>query len=281
MRIHQQWAEEEILIKFRSVCIFRHDSGKKSMIIYSGPATLPEFMPKSSRSRGWSTTILIADDEPTILYATAMFLKGCGYNVLTAEDGEEALKAFAEAPRYHPTRDFRCGDAGNAGTATGALDQDSVSFHRNPADVGHLDDRARRGCRVDWETVHAAESSWRRYGDCWTPVILRKSSGSNRSPDPGGSRRFPEPPHPSQKIPLPRNDPHGPSIAAANLVPHFIKVIQQCRGAAHSTGLAISMADIRTSNLSHVSAPALRAESGAADSSVRQSRCFEPQSDCR
>lgn len=55
-------------------------------------------MPKSSRSRGWSTTILIADDEPTILYATAMFLKGCGYNVLTAEDGEEALKAFAEAP---------------------------------------------------------------------------------------------------------------------------------------------------------------------------------------
>jgi DNA-binding NtrC family response regulator len=59
---------------------------------------LPEFMPKSSRSRGWSTTILIADDEPTILYATAMFLKGCGYNVLTAEDGEEALKAFAEAP---------------------------------------------------------------------------------------------------------------------------------------------------------------------------------------
>ena len=54
-------------------------------------------MPKSSRSRGWSTTILIADDEPTILYATAMFLKGCGYNVLTAEDGEEALKAFAEA----------------------------------------------------------------------------------------------------------------------------------------------------------------------------------------
>jgi DNA-binding NtrC family response regulator len=55
-------------------------------------------MPKSSRSRGWSTTILIADDEPTILYATAMFLKDCGYNVLTAEDGEEALKAFAEAP---------------------------------------------------------------------------------------------------------------------------------------------------------------------------------------
>ena len=27
-----------------------------------------------------------------------MFLKGCGYDVLTAEDGEEALKAFAEAP---------------------------------------------------------------------------------------------------------------------------------------------------------------------------------------
>ena len=56
-------------------------------------------MPKSSRSRRWSTTILIADDEPAILYATAMFLKGCGYDVVTAEDGEEALKAFAEAPQ--------------------------------------------------------------------------------------------------------------------------------------------------------------------------------------
>jgi CheY-like chemotaxis protein len=55
-------------------------------------------MAKNSRNRRWSTTILVADDEPSILYATAMFLKGGGYNVLTAEDGEGALKAFAEAP---------------------------------------------------------------------------------------------------------------------------------------------------------------------------------------
>jgi DNA-binding NtrC family response regulator len=53
-------------------------------------------MRKSSR-RGWNTTILIADDEPAILHATTLFLQGCGYNVLTAEDGERALKAFAEA----------------------------------------------------------------------------------------------------------------------------------------------------------------------------------------
>ena len=58
------------------------------MIIYPAPSTLPEFMAKTSRNRRWSTTILVADDEPSILYATAMFLKGGGYNVLTAEDGE-------------------------------------------------------------------------------------------------------------------------------------------------------------------------------------------------
>ena len=56
-------------------------------------------MPKPSRGRRWSTTILIADDEPAILYATALFLKGCGYDVVTAEDGEEAFKAFSEAPQ--------------------------------------------------------------------------------------------------------------------------------------------------------------------------------------
>ena len=45
----------------------------------------------------WRTTILIADDEPDILSVTTRFLKGCGYTVLTARDGEGALKAFAEA----------------------------------------------------------------------------------------------------------------------------------------------------------------------------------------
>jgi two-component system cell cycle sensor histidine kinase/response regulator CckA len=45
----------------------------------------------------WSTTILVADDEPDILTITTRFLRGCGYTVLTAQDGEGALKAFAEA----------------------------------------------------------------------------------------------------------------------------------------------------------------------------------------
>jgi two-component system cell cycle sensor histidine kinase/response regulator CckA len=56
-------------------------------------------MPLSSRNGGRNTTILVADDEPAILHATAMYLKEYGYNVLTAEDGETALKAFAESPK--------------------------------------------------------------------------------------------------------------------------------------------------------------------------------------
>jgi DNA-binding NtrC family response regulator len=78
-------------VNFHPVLQKNHDNLSRSV-------TLPEFMAKTSRNRRWSTTILVADDEPSILYATAMFLKGGGYNVLTAEDGEGALKAFAEAP---------------------------------------------------------------------------------------------------------------------------------------------------------------------------------------
>ena len=56
-------------------------------------------MPKSSRSRRWAATVLIADDEPGILRVTAMFMQACGYRVLTATDGELALRVFAEAPQ--------------------------------------------------------------------------------------------------------------------------------------------------------------------------------------
>ena len=43
------------------------------------------------------TTILIADDDPAILQVTSMILHRSGYKVLTATDGEAALKAFEEA----------------------------------------------------------------------------------------------------------------------------------------------------------------------------------------
>ena len=38
------------------------------------------------------TTVLIADDEPSILALTAVILEGAGYNVLRAVDGRQALK---------------------------------------------------------------------------------------------------------------------------------------------------------------------------------------------
>ena len=42
-------------------------------------------------------TILIADDDTDILWLTAKVLRACGYTVLTAKDGEMALKTFEQA----------------------------------------------------------------------------------------------------------------------------------------------------------------------------------------
>jgi DNA-binding NtrC family response regulator len=42
-------------------------------------------------------TILVADDDPTVLRVTEAILVRAGYTVLTAPDGEMALKAFEEA----------------------------------------------------------------------------------------------------------------------------------------------------------------------------------------
>jgi DNA-binding NtrC family response regulator len=44
-------------------------------------------------------TILIADDDPDMLRVTAAILNRVDYEVLTARNGEAALKAFEEAPR--------------------------------------------------------------------------------------------------------------------------------------------------------------------------------------
>ncbi len=42
-------------------------------------------------------TILVADDEPSILLSLQFLLQKAGYQVRTARDGEEALRAVAEA----------------------------------------------------------------------------------------------------------------------------------------------------------------------------------------
>ncbi len=47
-----------------------------------------------------TTRILIADDEPTILYALEITLQARGYEVVTAADGREALVQF---DKYHPS----------------------------------------------------------------------------------------------------------------------------------------------------------------------------------
>lgn len=44
-------------------------------------------------------TILVADDEPDIRLLTSEYLESCGYSVLTAENGEQALKMIEE---YQP-----------------------------------------------------------------------------------------------------------------------------------------------------------------------------------
>lgn len=44
-----------------------------------------------------TATILVADDEQTALQVSAMILNRSGYNVLTAQEGEAALRAFEGA----------------------------------------------------------------------------------------------------------------------------------------------------------------------------------------
>jgi len=44
-----------------------------------------------------TATILIVDDDPTMLGVTAEILNRFGYTVLTAQEGSEGLKAFEEA----------------------------------------------------------------------------------------------------------------------------------------------------------------------------------------
>ena len=41
-------------------------------------------------------SVLVVDDEPSILLALEFMMKNAGFDVRTARDGEEALKALAE-----------------------------------------------------------------------------------------------------------------------------------------------------------------------------------------
>jgi DNA-binding response OmpR family regulator len=45
------------------------------------------------------TTILVADDDPMMLEVTSTILHRSGYEVLTAQDGEAALRTFEAAQR--------------------------------------------------------------------------------------------------------------------------------------------------------------------------------------
>ena len=51
-------------------------------------------MTRAARKRA---TILVADDDAAMLRMTALILDRSGYEVLTARDGEAALKAFGES----------------------------------------------------------------------------------------------------------------------------------------------------------------------------------------
>ena len=62
------------------------------------PATRPRRSDLLTGRDREKATILIADDDPDILRVTAAILNRFGYEVVTAGNGEAALKAFEEAP---------------------------------------------------------------------------------------------------------------------------------------------------------------------------------------
>jgi two-component system, cell cycle sensor histidine kinase and response regulator CckA len=56
----------------------------------------PDFAPQESALRGGNETLLVADDHEGIREMVRSALEGCGYRVLLAVNGEEAVRAFEE-----------------------------------------------------------------------------------------------------------------------------------------------------------------------------------------
>lgn len=93
-------------MRYRPTPARLHDGAAKSTIIYSRqqhysilnkdgrPVSCHEHDTGKSREHA---TILVADDEPALLVAVAAILSRSGYRVLTAPNGNEALRAFENA----------------------------------------------------------------------------------------------------------------------------------------------------------------------------------------
>ncbi|MFN2369857.1 MAG: ATP-binding protein [Candidatus Krumholzibacteriia bacterium] len=63
----------------------------------SGQAPAPEEPPAAVADAGGTETILLVEDEPTLIRLVAKVLRGRGYTVHTAGDGQEALALAADA----------------------------------------------------------------------------------------------------------------------------------------------------------------------------------------
>src|SRR5277367_1887031 len=59
---------------------------------------MDQYQPNVSRSQNRRWLILSVDDEPAILLTRHKILESAGYEVLSAEDGEQALRLFASQP---------------------------------------------------------------------------------------------------------------------------------------------------------------------------------------
>ena len=55
-------------------------------------------------------SLLLVDDEPQLLYALRNFFKSDGYQILIAENGNEALKILAQTPIQVIISDYRMPD---------------------------------------------------------------------------------------------------------------------------------------------------------------------------
>ncbi len=71
-------------------------NSKHSESVYNNLQMVSSVLPSPSAGNGTQSSILVVDDEPRILRFLRLSLGSFGFNVITASNGEDALKLITE-----------------------------------------------------------------------------------------------------------------------------------------------------------------------------------------